>query len=61
MTLTVTGLDRYDSSVCVLTGDDEAGREHLFACESRFAPDILEAVESGDEVVVYVEPWQLFS
>jgi hypothetical protein len=52
--ITVTGFVRDEGSLVLLSGLTEDNREVVFACEHRYARDILEAVEAGDEPVAAV-------
>lgn len=52
--ITVTGFVRDEGSLVLLAGLTEDNREVVFACEHRYAQDILAAVERGEEPVAEV-------
>lgn len=52
--ITVTGFVRDEGSLVLLSGLTEDNQEVIFACEHRYAGDILAAVETGDEPVAEV-------
>jgi hypothetical protein len=56
----VTGFVRDEGSLVLLSGlTNEDNREVVFACEHRYAPDILVAVEAGEEPVVEVPEYMI--
>lgn len=63
--VTVTGLERDEGSVVVLTGTDEEGAEVSFAADHRMAQAILDHLaacdedESLDPPVAAVEEWSI--
>jgi hypothetical protein len=52
--ITVTGFVRDEGTLVLLSGLTEDNRDVVFACEHRYAPDILAAVEAGEEPLVEV-------
>lgn len=54
---TVTGILRHDGSMAVLSAVTEDDEEIIFACELRYAADIVEALHRGEEPQVEVAPW----
>jgi hypothetical protein len=57
----VTGFVRDEGSLVLLCGLSEDNRDVVFACEPRYAIDILEAVEAGDEPVAEVPDYLIVS
>jgi hypothetical protein len=58
--ITVTGLVRDEGTLVLLSGLTEDNQEVVFACEHRLAPDILAAVERGEEPVAEVPGYMIF-
>jgi hypothetical protein len=57
--ITVTGLVRDEGTLVLLSGLTEDNQEVVFACEHRMAPDILAAVEAGEEPVALVPDYMI--
>jgi hypothetical protein len=55
----VTGLVRDEGTIVLLAGLTDHNEEVVFACEHRYAPDILAAVEAGDEPVAVVPSYMI--
>jgi hypothetical protein len=52
--ITVTGFVADEGTLVILSGLTEDNQEVTFACEHRMAPQILAAVEAGEEPVAIV-------
>jgi hypothetical protein len=57
--ITATGLVRDEGTLVLLSGLTEDNQEVVFAVEHRYAPDILAAVEAGDEPVCDVPGYMI--
>jgi hypothetical protein len=57
----VTGLVRDEGSIVLLSGLTEDNAEVVFACEHRMAPDILAAIEAGEEPVAEIPSYMILS
>lgn len=57
--ITATGLVRDEGTLVLLSGLTEDNREVVFACERRYAGDILDAVEAGEEPVAEVPSYMV--
>jgi hypothetical protein len=55
----VTGFVRNEGSLVLLSGLTEDNQGVVFACEPRYATDILEAVETGEEPVALVPDYMI--
>ena len=56
---TVTGIVRHDQSMAVLSAYTDDDQEVTFACELRYAVDIVEALHCGEEPRVAIAPWMV--
>jgi hypothetical protein len=54
-----TGLVRDEGTIVLLSGLTEDNTEVVFACEHRYATDILAAVEAGEEPLVEVPDYMM--
>jgi hypothetical protein len=54
MEITATGFVRDEGTLVLLSGLTEDNQAVVFACEHRYAADILAAVEAGEEPVCSV-------
>jgi hypothetical protein len=61
MEITVTGFVADEGTIVLLSGLTEDNRAVVFACEHRYAGDILEAVEAGEEPVAEVPHYMIVS
>jgi hypothetical protein len=61
MELCVTDIVRDEGSIVVLQGIATDGTDRVvnFAADHRPAQDIMDAIASGNDVYVEVEPWQI--
>jgi hypothetical protein len=54
-----TGLIRDEGTIVLLSGLTEDNTEVIFACEHRYAGDILAAIEAGEEPVADVPDYMI--
>jgi hypothetical protein len=61
MELCVHDIIRDEGTIVVLVGQTTDGTDRLvkFAADRRPAQDIMDALASGNDVLVDVEPWQI--
>ena len=60
MRVIVTELQSDQGSLVVFAGTaQESGDPVMFACDHRYAQDLVEALENGDSPSAHVESWQL--
>lgn len=59
MEVTVTEIVRDEGSVVLFRGLTDDGTAVVFACDHRPAQELLNGLLNDEEVVAFVEPWQI--
>lgn len=59
MEITVTEIVRDEGSVVLFRGLTDDGTAVVFACDHRPAQELLNGLLNDEEVVAFVEPWQI--